>query len=90
MVMHFETTSYDEWKRRFDSDPVGRRQTATGHIVSRAADDPNQVFVRVEFDSVATARAFRERLLESGALDNPFMSLKTGPTVIETVDTQQY
>lgn len=90
MVMHFETSDYDEWKQRFDSDPAGRRQAALGHIVSRAADDPNQVFVRVEFDSADTARAFRERLLASGVLDNPNMTLKMGPTVIETVDTQQY
>lgn len=90
MVMHFETSDYDEWKQRFDSDPAGRRQAALGHIVSRAADDPNEVFVRVEFDSADTARAFRERLLASGVLDNPNMTLKMGPTVIETVDTQQY
>jgi len=90
MVLHFETTDFDAWKRNFDADPAGRRQNGKGHIVSRATDNPNQVFVRVEFGSVDDARAFRERLLASGALDSPLMAVKVGPTIVEPVETVTY
>jgi hypothetical protein len=90
MVLHFETTDFDAWKRNFDADPAGRRQNGKGHIVSRAADNPNEVFVRVEFGSVDDARSFRERLLASGALESALMDVKTGPTIIEPVESVTY
>lgn len=89
-VLNFETNDYEAWKSMFDSDPAGRRQAGKGHIVSRNADNPNEVFVHVEFDSVDDARAFRDRLVGSGALDNPSMQVKMGPTVIEPVETVTY
>jgi len=89
-VLHFETDDYDGWKSMFDSDPAGRQQTGKGHIISRNPDDPREVFVRVEFGSVEDARSFRERLLASGALDNPKMKVKMGPTVIEPAETVTY
>ena len=55
-VLNFETNDYEAWKSMFDSDPAGRRQAGKGHIVSRNADNPNEVFVRVEFDSVDDGR----------------------------------
>jgi len=88
MVLHFETDDYDGWKRMFDSDPAGRRDFATGHIVLRGVDNPNQVFVRAEFDSVERAQTFRTRLLESGALDR--VDVKAGPTVVDAVEVMNY
>lgn len=91
MVMNFEVDDYDTWKASFDEDPVGRRAAgATGHTVSRAVDNPNEGFVRVEFPSVEQAKAFRERLLASGALERAGMRLKAGPTVAETDDQTTY
>lgn len=90
VVLHFETDDYDAWKSMFDSDPAGRRQAGKGHTISRNADDQNEVFVRVEFASIGDARSFRERLLASGALDNPSMRVKTGPTVIEVAEQVAY
>jgi hypothetical protein len=89
-VLHFETDDYESWKSMFDSDPAGRRQAGIGHVVSRSADNPNEVFVRVEFASVDDAKAFRERLVGSGVLDNPGMRVKMGPTVIEPVENVTY
>jgi len=75
----------------FDSDPVGRRDGgATNHIVSRAVDNPNEVFIRVEFPSVEQAQAFRTKLLESGTLVRAEMRVKTGPTVAEVADSTTY
>jgi hypothetical protein len=90
MVMNLQTEDYDAWKKMFDSDPAGRQQTGKGHILSRNPDDPNDVFIRVEFDSVEDAKEFRKRLLASGALDNPGVKVKMGPTVIETAEQVTY
>jgi hypothetical protein len=90
MVLNLQTEDYDEWKSMFDSDPAGRKELGKGHMLSRNADDPNDVFIRVEFGSVGDARAFRERLLASGALDNPHVKVKTGPTIIEPAEQETY
>ena len=91
VVLNFEVDDYDAWKPMFDEDPAGRRESgATNHVVSRAADNPNEVFVRVEFPSVEQARTFRERLIGSGAMERGGMRLKLGPTVAEVADATTY
>ena len=84
----FDTGDYDTWKKMFDSDPAGRSQSAQGHRIFRNVDNPNEVFVRVDFASTEEARSFRERLLASGALDN--VTIKTEPTVVEVADEATY
>ena len=84
----FDTGNYDSWKQMFDSDPAGRKQSAKGHRVFRGADNPNEVFVSLEFASVEDAKSFRERLLASGALDN--VTVEKEPTVAELVDETAY
>ncbi len=88
MLLHFNTDDYDAWKQRFDSDPAGRRGSATGHSISRAVDDPTAVFVRAEFGSVEEAKSFRQRLLDSGALNG--VEVKVGPTVVEQAEHVVY
>jgi hypothetical protein len=88
MVGVFKTDDYESWKRMFDSDPAGRKQVAKGHRVMRSVDDGNEVFVRVDFDSVDEAKAFRERLLASNALDN--VTIVKEPTVVDVADEATY
>jgi hypothetical protein len=88
MVGNFDVGDYDTWKQFFDSDPAGRTQSAKGHTVSRNIDNPSDVYVRLEFDSVEDAKTFRERLLSSGALNR--VTIKTQPTIIEVVDEARY
>ena len=88
MVHHLRVDDFDTWKSLFDSDPVGRKQAAKGHMMSRSVDNPNEVFTRVEFDSVDAAKAFRDRLLASGALDTT--TVLTPPTVVELVESITY
>jgi hypothetical protein len=90
MVMVFIFTrihvgDYDAWKPMFDADTPGTRQGAKGHRVLRSVEDPNEVFIQVEFASATEAKAARERLLASGVLDR--FSDKTGPTVVEEAET---
>lgn len=88
LVGNFDVGDFDQWKSMFDSDPAGRTQAGKGHMLSRNVDDPSDVFVRVEFASVDDAKAFRERLLASGALDN--VNVKLQPTVIEVHEEVSY
>jgi hypothetical protein len=91
MLVHFEVDDYDQWKTLFDQDPAGRAESgATPHMVSRAVDNPNEAFIRVEFPSAEQAKAFREKLLASGALERGGMRIKTGPTVAEVADQHTY
>jgi len=71
---------YDAWKPMFDQDTPGTRRTATAHRLFRNTEDPNEVFIQVDFDSADDAIAARELLLASGVL-NRFSDL-TGPTVV--------
>jgi hypothetical protein len=88
MLGVFDTGDYDKWRQMFDSDPAGRKQSATKHRVFRGVDNPNEVFVSLEFPSMDEAKAFRERLLASGALDN--VTLEKEPTLAELVDEVTY
>ena len=87
MVHHLETDDFDTFKSRFDADPVGRKQAAKGHVMLRSVDNPNEVFIQVEFDSADEARAARDRLVASGVLDR--FADKTGPTVVEQAEAIQ-
>lgn len=84
----FQTGDYEAWKQMFDSDPAGRVQAAQGHRIFRSVDDPNKVFVGVEFSSEEAARSFRERLLASGVLGR--VTVEQEPTVAELVDETRY
>jgi hypothetical protein len=91
VLLHLETDDYDAWKHGFDEDPVGRREAGvTSHTVSRSLDNPNDVFIRVEFPSVEQARHFQDKLRDSGVLQRTGTRVKTGPTVAEVVETISY
>jgi len=49
--------------------------------VFRGVDDPNEVFIFLEFGSVEDANEARRRLLESGVLDR--FEDKHGPNVVQ-------
>jgi hypothetical protein len=88
MVHHLQVDDFDSWKPFFDEDPVGRKQTAKGHVMLRGVDNPNEIFTRVEFDSVEDAQSFRDRLVASGALDRT--TVLSPPTVVELIENVTY
>jgi hypothetical protein len=75
---------YDAWKRMFDQDTPRARAAATGYRLFRGVDDPNEVFIQVEFDSTEEALAARDRLVSSGVLDR--FADRSGPTVVEEAE----
>ena len=65
----------------FDQDRPRAREKATTQRVLRSVDDPNEVFIFLEFESVEDATEARHRLVESGVLDR--FDDKHGPNVLE-------
>lgn len=79
---------FDAWKKQFDSDPLGRKQVAKGHTLLRGVDNPNEIFVRIEFDSAEDAKAFAEKVRGSDVLQN--VQVKVPPTAAEVADQVTY
>jgi hypothetical protein len=69
IVTRIQVGDYDTWKPMFDLDGPGARREALGHQVLRNVDDPNEVYVFIEYTSRQQAEAARERLVSSGVLD---------------------
>jgi hypothetical protein len=88
VISRFDVGDYDAWKQTFDADPGGRKDTAKGHQIFRSVDNPNDVFVATEFRSAQDAKAFRERLVASGALDG--IAVRSEPTVAEREEQLTY
>jgi hypothetical protein len=88
VMLRADTPDFDTWKRElFDTDPAGRKQSAKGYRLYRGVDNPNEVIVQVEFSSAEDAKSFRERLIGSGALDDPRTGkLPAPPTVVEEAE----
>jgi hypothetical protein len=65
IVIQHPITDFAAWKQAFDSDPLGRaRGGVIRHTVLRAADDPNQVAIHLEFASREQAEKFLPPLRE--------------------------
>ena len=85
IITRIQTRDYDTWRPMFDQDRPRAREKATSQRVFRSTDDPNMVFIQLEFDSNDDAHEARRRLLESGVLDR--FDDVYGPTVVIEADT---
>jgi hypothetical protein len=81
IITQINVGDYDTWRPMFDQDRPHAREKAKLQRVFRMVDDPNHVFVFLEFDSVADAEEARQRLVESGVLDR--FDDKEGPNVVQ-------
>jgi hypothetical protein len=81
IITRIHVGDYDTWRPMFDQDRPQAREKAKVQRVFRNVDDPNHVFVFLEFDSVEDAEEARQRLVESGVLDR--FDDKHGPNVVQ-------
>jgi hypothetical protein len=81
IITRIQTGNYDAWRPMFDQDRPQAREKATAQHVLRNVDDPNEVFIYLEFASAEDADESRNRLLSSGVLDR--FEDKHGPTVLQ-------
>jgi len=80
IITRIQTGDYDTWRPMFDQDRPRAREKALRQRVLRSADDPNEVFIYLEYQSLDDANEARDRLLSSGVLDR--FEDKHGPTVL--------
>lgn len=80
IITRIQVGDYDTWRSMFDQDRPRAREKSTVQRVFRGVDDPNHVFVFLEFASLDDANEARTRLVESGVLDR--FEDKHGPNVV--------
>jgi hypothetical protein len=85
IITRIQVGNYDTWRPMFDQDRPRAREKAKSQHVYRGIDDPNLVFIHLEFDSAEDADEARRRLSESGVLDR--FEDKHGPTVVVEADS---
>ena len=81
IITRIHVGDYEAWRPMFDQDRPRAREKATVQRVFRGVDDPNHVFIVLEFASVDEAQEAKERLVQSGVLDR--FEDKHGPNVVE-------
>jgi hypothetical protein len=81
IITRIHVGDYDKWRPMFDQDRPQARERAKVQRVFRNMDDPNHVFVFLEFGSVEEAEEAQRRLIESGVLDR--FDDKHGPNVVQ-------
>ncbi len=83
------TPDFDMWKQAFENDPIGREAGGVGaYRIYRAADDPNYVYIDLEFATAAEGEAFHEKLKELWSR----VDVMRNPTarLVEVADTHEY
>jgi hypothetical protein len=81
IITRIQVGDYDTWRAMFDQDRPGARERAKTQRVFRGVDDPNHVFILLEFANLDDANEAQRRLLESGVLDR--FEDKHGPNVVQ-------
>jgi hypothetical protein len=81
IITRIHVGDYETWRPMFDQDKPRAREHAKVQRVLRSVDDPNHVFIYLEFASLDDAEEARRRLVESGVLDR--FEDKHGPNVLQ-------
>jgi hypothetical protein len=81
IITRIQVGDYDTWRPMFEQDRPRAREKARALRVFRNVDDPDQVFIFIEYASREDAEEGRGRLVDSGVLDR--FDDKHGPNVVE-------
>ena len=90
-TLHVENTvrDYDTWKSVFDKfDGERRDRGVRSYRVVRGHEDPNQVIIDLEFDSITRAEEFREflgRILSTPQSREQLLEHRA-PVILETME----
>ena len=60
IITRIQTGDYDRWRPMFDQDQPRAREKAQVQRVLRSVDDPNEVFIYIEYASLEDANEARE------------------------------
>jgi hypothetical protein len=82
---------YAEWKKVFDSDPLGRKASGIRRFtIERPVDDEHRVIGHLEFDSLREAETFAGRLEEVWKGLGSSVVSDAGFTLTEILETQEF
>jgi len=92
VLNYWHTVSdYAEWKKLFDSDPLGREASGVRrYSIERPLDDEHTVIGELEFDSLAEAEAFAARLEEIWKGSASRTVSNAGHRITEVLEQQQF
>lgn len=84
-------SDFAEWKRAFDSDPVGRERSGVRRYrVLRPVDDEKYVMIDLEFDTVEQAQALLTAVRAVwGRIEGTIMS-NAQTRIVEAVETKTF
>ena len=86
IMTRLKVGDYDAWKPMFDQDAPRAREAARGFRLYRGVEDPNEVFIQVDFASLGEAAEACERLRASGVLER--FTDRNGPTLVEEAEVR--
>ena len=82
---------YAEWKKVFDSDPLGREASGIRRFtIERPVGDEHRVIGHLEFDSLGEAETFAGRLEEVWNKLGSSVITDEGYTLTEIMETQEF
>jgi hypothetical protein len=92
VLNYWHTVSdYAEWKKIYDSDPLGREASGVRRVsIERPVDDENQVIGELEFDSLGEAETFAGRLQEAWSGVASRIVSNAGYRITEVLEQQHF
>lgn len=84
-------SDYAEWKRIYDSDPLGREASGVRRVsIERPVDDESTVIGELEFDSLGEAETFAGRLQAVWTSSASQIVSNAGSRITEVLEQQYY
>ena len=92
VLNYWHTVSdYAEWKKIFDSDPLGREASGVRrYVIEHPVGDEHQVIGHLEFDSLGEAETFAGRLQEAWKGIGRQVVSNAGYTITEVLEQKQF
>ena len=90
LMVHHRVEDFETWKKVFDEHADQRTAAGcTGGELFRCSEDPNDVVIRLSWDSAENARAFtlakntRETMAKGGVVGEPILVFLNEPEHVE-------
>ena len=84
-------TDFDDWKKAFDSDPVGREKSGVrNYQILRPIDDEKYVMIDLEFDTISQAEALLAALRVAWGRVYDTIIMDPQARIVEQVETREY
>jgi hypothetical protein len=92
VLNYWHTVSdYAEWKKVFDSDPLGREASGVRrYSIERPMDDEHTVIGELEFDSLGEAETFAGQLEEAWSGVASSVVSNAGHRITEVLEQRQF